>query len=113
MRVLDWVAFSQGHPGWFQPDGLHLTFPGAHGFTKLLRKGLPLAKAGKFPALRWARSRSSPGTNRRDCERAFRPAIMPRSLAQGGDEKSPHLGRFCRPGAGKGIPVHEVEAQRG
>ena len=50
VRVLDWVAFSQGHPGWFQPDGLHLTFPGAHGFTKLFRKGLPLAKAGKFPA---------------------------------------------------------------
>jgi hypothetical protein len=50
VRVLDWVAFSQGHPGWFQPDGLHLTFPGAHGFTKLFRKGLPLAKAGRFPA---------------------------------------------------------------
>jgi hypothetical protein len=34
----------------FQPDGLHLTFPGAHGFTKLLSKGLRLAKASKFPA---------------------------------------------------------------
>jgi hypothetical protein len=49
VRVLDWVVFSQGHPGWFQADGLHLTFPGAHGFTKLFRKGLRLAKAGKFP----------------------------------------------------------------
>ncbi len=50
VRVLDWVNFSQGHPGWFQPDGLHLTFPGAHAFTKLFRKCLPLARAGRFPA---------------------------------------------------------------
>jgi hypothetical protein len=50
VRVLDWVNFSQGHPGWFQPDGLHLTFPGAHAFTKLFRKCLPLAPAGRFPA---------------------------------------------------------------
>jgi hypothetical protein len=50
VRVLDWVNFSRGHPGWFQPDGLHLTFPGAHAFTKLFRKCLPLARAGRFPA---------------------------------------------------------------
>jgi hypothetical protein len=52
VRVLDWVNYSQGHASWFQPDGLHLTFPGARAFTQLLRKGLPLAKAGKFPAPR-------------------------------------------------------------
>jgi hypothetical protein len=52
VRVLDWVNYSQGHPGWFQPDGLHLTFPGAHAFTHLFRKCLPLARAGRFPAPR-------------------------------------------------------------
>ena len=50
VRVLDWVAYSEGHSSWFQPDGLHLTFPGAHAFAKLFRKCLPLARAGKFPA---------------------------------------------------------------
>ena len=50
VRVLDWVNFSSGHGDWFQPDGVHLTTNGAHGFTKLFRKCLPLARAGKFPA---------------------------------------------------------------
>ena len=27
--LLDWVKYSAGHSGWFQPDGLHLTFEGA------------------------------------------------------------------------------------
>jgi len=43
IKVLDWVAYSSGHPEWFQPDGLHLTFNGAHAFTRLLRKLIPLA----------------------------------------------------------------------
>jgi hypothetical protein len=52
VRVLDWVSFSSGHGDWFQPDGVHLTTTGAHGFTKLFRKCLPLARASKFPAPR-------------------------------------------------------------
>ena len=36
VHVLDWVSYSQGHGSWFQPDGLHLTFPGADAFTRLL-----------------------------------------------------------------------------
>lgn len=47
--LLDWVAFSRGHSSWFQPDGLHLTFAGAAGFARLLRKALPYARAGAFP----------------------------------------------------------------
>jgi len=34
-RLLDWVSFSSGHPGWFQPDGLHLTFSGAAAMARL------------------------------------------------------------------------------
>jgi hypothetical protein len=43
VRVLDWVRRARGHGGWFQPDGLHLTYSGAYHFAKLLRV-----------ALRWA-----------------------------------------------------------
>jgi hypothetical protein len=35
IRLLDWVKFSAGHPGWFQPDGLHLTFAGAAAMARL------------------------------------------------------------------------------
>ncbi len=38
--LLDWVKYSAGHSSWFQPDGLHLTFEGAEGFTDLMRKPL-------------------------------------------------------------------------
>ena len=38
--LLDWVDFSAGHPAWFQPDGLHLTFDGAAAFARLLKKPL-------------------------------------------------------------------------
>jgi hypothetical protein len=41
--LLDWVKYSAGHPGWFQPDGLHLTLPGAAAFTRLLATALPRA----------------------------------------------------------------------
>lgn len=41
VRVLDWVAYAQGHGGdWFQPDGLHLTFTGAAVFAHFLRQAL-------------------------------------------------------------------------
>ena len=38
--LLDWVKYSSGHSGWFQPDGLHLTFEGAEGMADLLKKPL-------------------------------------------------------------------------
>jgi lysophospholipase L1-like esterase len=38
--LLDWVSYSSGHSGWFQPDGLHLTFEGAEGFADLMKKPL-------------------------------------------------------------------------
>ena len=38
--LLDWVKYSAGHSSWFQPDGLHLTYPGADAFAKLLKKPL-------------------------------------------------------------------------
>jgi lysophospholipase L1-like esterase len=38
--LLDWVEHSAGHSGWFQPDGLHLTFEGAEAMAKLFRKAL-------------------------------------------------------------------------
>jgi hypothetical protein len=38
--LLDWVKYSAGHPAWFQPDGLHLTFDGADAFARLLKKPL-------------------------------------------------------------------------
>ena len=47
--LLDWVAFSKGHPDWFQPDALHLTFPGADAFARLFRQALPYARAGEHP----------------------------------------------------------------
>lgn len=42
IELLDWVEFSAGHGSWFQPDGLHLTFDGAEGMAKLLKKPLKL-----------------------------------------------------------------------
>jgi hypothetical protein len=38
--LLDWVRFSGGHPGWFQPDGLHLTFDGAEAMARLFDDAL-------------------------------------------------------------------------
>jgi lysophospholipase L1-like esterase len=38
--LLDWVEYSAGQSGWFQPDGLHLTFEGAEAMAKLFRKAL-------------------------------------------------------------------------
>jgi hypothetical protein len=41
--ALDWVSYSAGHPGWFQPDGLHLTLSGAAAFAALIGEVAPLA----------------------------------------------------------------------
>lgn len=41
--LLDWVADSAGHPSWFQPDGLHLTWPGVAAFTDVLDTALAYA----------------------------------------------------------------------
>jgi hypothetical protein len=49
VEVLDWVAESAGHGGWFQPDGLHLTFTGAAAFARVLARALPLAAAQPSP----------------------------------------------------------------
>lgn len=38
--LLDWVKYSAGHPGWFQPDGLHLTFEGADAMARLFKRPL-------------------------------------------------------------------------
>jgi hypothetical protein len=42
--VLDWVKYSRGHGGWFQPDGLHLTYAGARAFARLFKRALPYAQ---------------------------------------------------------------------
>jgi hypothetical protein len=41
--LLDWVAHTRGRGGWFQPDGIHLTFSGADGFGAFLATALPYA----------------------------------------------------------------------
>jgi hypothetical protein len=43
VRLLDWVHYSAGHGGWFQPDGLHLTTAGAQAFTGFLKTALKWA----------------------------------------------------------------------
>lgn len=49
LRVLDWVRFSDGHPGWFAPDGIHLGPEGAAGLARLLRGALAFAIAPLCP----------------------------------------------------------------
>ena len=41
--LLDWVRDSAGHANWFQPDGLHLTYPGVYAFTALIDQAYPYA----------------------------------------------------------------------
>jgi hypothetical protein len=50
--VLDWVAYSAGHGGWFAPDGIHLGPGGAAGLARLLRRGLDSVYP---PVERWRR----------------------------------------------------------
>jgi hypothetical protein len=47
--LLDWVRYSAGHGGWFQPDGLHLTYAGARAFARLFKKALPFAQPSPPP----------------------------------------------------------------
>jgi hypothetical protein len=47
--VLDWVKYSRGHGSWFQPDGLHLTFSGAHAFARLFKQALPFSQPAPPP----------------------------------------------------------------
>ena len=47
--LIDWVAFSAGHGGWFAGDGLHVGQDGARGFARLVRRSVaPFA----FPPVR-------------------------------------------------------------
>lgn len=48
--LLDWVKYSRGHGGWFQPDGLHLTYAGARAFARLFKRALPFAQPEPEPA---------------------------------------------------------------
>jgi hypothetical protein len=59
IRVLDWVTYSAGQNAWFQPDGVHLTFPGAAAFARLLATVLPLA--APTPTAITLTARRSPG----------------------------------------------------
>ena len=43
--TLDWPAYSAGRSGWFAPDGLHLTTPGAQGFARMIAEGVEFAPA--------------------------------------------------------------------
>jgi hypothetical protein len=43
VRVLDWVAYSAGHAGWFEPDGLHLSLDGSAALARLIGRVRPLA----------------------------------------------------------------------
>jgi hypothetical protein len=52
VKVLDWVAYSAGHGGWFAGDGLHLGPGGARGFTRLLSRAFRFAAPLKT---RWKR----------------------------------------------------------
>jgi hypothetical protein len=62
VHALDWVAYSAGHPSWFQPDRLHLTFAGAAAFARLLGQVLALAPPpGHAPAGSPGGSSRSPG----------------------------------------------------
>jgi hypothetical protein len=54
--VLDWIAFSAGHAGWFSEDSLHVTPPGAAALARLAARALPFARPTEA---RWRRRPSS------------------------------------------------------
>ena len=78
--LLDWVRDSKRRNGWFQPDGIHLTYAGAAAYTKLIgtsrryagarrvsdqaltQRGLPLGEPGGWLAHKVVRI--SPSTTR-------------------------------------------------
>ncbi len=47
--LLDWVRLSKRRRGWFQPDGIHLTYAGASAYTKLIGSSRRYAAAGELP----------------------------------------------------------------
>jgi hypothetical protein len=38
VKLIDWVRYSMGHPGWFSYDGLHPNLVGARHFAKLITR---------------------------------------------------------------------------
>jgi len=40
MTVLDWNAYSRGHPAWFAADGIHLSAAGAVAFARFVHRAL-------------------------------------------------------------------------
>jgi hypothetical protein len=46
--VLDWITASWAHSGWFQPDGLHLTVPGAGAYARFLARAISLTAPPKI-----------------------------------------------------------------
>ena len=47
--VLDWAADTKGKPGWFGPDGVHLTWSGIAGMAKYLKSVLKYAPKSAMP----------------------------------------------------------------
>jgi hypothetical protein len=47
--LLDWVSHTRRRGGWFQPDGIHLTYAGAAGFGRFLQTALPFADPPEPP----------------------------------------------------------------
>ena len=47
--LLDWAARTRSRGGWFQPDGVHLTFAGAAGFGEFLKTALASADPPEPP----------------------------------------------------------------
>jgi hypothetical protein len=47
--LLDWVTHTRDRGGWFQPDGIHLTYSGARGFGRFLKTALPFADPPEPP----------------------------------------------------------------
>ncbi len=47
--LFDWVRYSRGHHGWFQPDHAHLAYKGAAAFARLLAMGSRFSRPGQTP----------------------------------------------------------------
>ncbi len=47
--LFDWIRYSRGHNGWFQPDHAHLSYTGAAAFARLLAKGTRFSEPGNVP----------------------------------------------------------------
>ena len=89
--LLDWVKYSAAHPNWFQPDGLHLTWPGVAAFNRLLATALPYAYPRRRPRRRKpkyaravARSRGAEPGSDETARRAGPPLALGATLANVG-----------------------------